>query len=43
MVIKKTAILFDLAKTSIAEQTLCCFSQASMPTVARMMDVKIEN
>jgi hypothetical protein len=43
MVIKKTAILFDLAKISIAEQTLCCFSQASMPTDVSIIDVKIEN
>jgi len=43
MVIKKTAILFDLAKASIAEQTLACFSHDSIPIVVSNMDVKIEN
>jgi len=43
MVIKKTAILFDLAKISIAEQTLGRFSHESIPIVVSIMDVKIEN
>jgi hypothetical protein len=43
VVIKKTAILFDLANASIAEQTLGCFTHDSIPTVVSNMDVKIEN